>query len=70
MILGSPANFYNFNPDTIATYIMQKDWKGCWKYVRQLIESFSIKLDQSHLITIQKVFQKKISVNMPNNLVA
>lgn len=52
----SNINFYNFSPDTIAGFLIQKDWKGCWNYMRQLIGSFSVKLDQSHNISIQKGF--------------
>lgn len=56
MLARNNVNFYTFSPDKVAGFLLVKDWKGCWDYMRQLIESFSIKLDQSHNITIQKGF--------------
>jgi hypothetical protein len=52
----SKVNFYNYNPEKIAGYLMQKDWKGCWDYVGQLIESFSFKVDKAHILSIQEGF--------------
>lgn len=57
----SEVNFYNFNPDHLAFSLMQKNWDGAWEYTRKLIESFSIKLDQSHNISIQKTFSNEDS---------
>lgn len=56
MLEQSAINFYNFSPDQIAGYLIQKDWQGCWNYMQQLMNSFSIKMDQSHNISIQKGF--------------
>ena len=52
--MSSPSvTFYTFNPDSIAQFMMQKDWKGCWGYIEQLIESFSITKHGQHGLDIQ-----------------
>lgn len=47
------VTFHNFNPDSIAQFMMQKDWKGCWGYIEQLIESFSITKHGQHGLDMQ-----------------
>ncbi len=52
----SEVNYYNYDPEKIAGFLVQKDWKGCWNYVCKLVESFSFKIDKSHILSIQEGF--------------
>lgn len=49
------VTFYNFQPDRIAGLILQKNWEGCWNYIIELMESFSVQKNLKFNIKVQNM---------------
>lgn len=49
------VTFYKFNPDLLAQFMVQKDWNGCWDYLVQLMDSFSIQKNMKYNLRIQSI---------------